>query len=203
MPQPELFILESLETDEEDECLEGFALQDILKLTGKTQTIYKYIRTKSELQHFVNVFTESNYRYLHISMHGHKEGIGTSLNWISNSELADILRPALKQKRVFFSSCNVPSKNLARMLFKERLLYSLIGPTKSIKFANSASFWCAFYTLIFEVNDDSMKHADIYKILKLLQPIAGVPLAYYRHDENEDGFKRYLIGKLKEASTSR
>lgn len=196
MQQPELFIIESLDHDEEDELLEGFALRDILKLTGKTKTIYKYIRTKSELQHFVGVFAKSNYRYLHISMHGNKDGVATSLDWIPNGELADILRPALKQKRVFFSTCKVPSKSLAKMLFKEPSPYSLIGPTEAINFANSASFWCAFYTLMFELNEAAMKHADISNILKMLQPIAGVPIAYFRRDTNKNGYRRHLIGKI-------
>ena len=62
MSQPEIFIIESLEFDDERaERFEGRIISEILTLSGK-HCEYCYIRTKRELKELLNQFETSRYR---------------------------------------------------------------------------------------------------------------------------------------------
>ncbi len=66
---PEVFIIESLHFDDENESrYEGSFLSQILHLGGK-KPLYYYIRTKRELTEVLRIFKASGYRYLHFSYH--------------------------------------------------------------------------------------------------------------------------------------
>lgn len=68
--KPEVFIIESLQLpDEEIDRFEGNRLADMLVLSDK-KCKYFYIRTAIELTKIMEVFDESQYRYLHLSCHG-------------------------------------------------------------------------------------------------------------------------------------
>ena len=67
---PEVFILESLSLKHEREHrLEGRALADMLRLSGKNPK-YHYFQDENELALLVKLFQVSKYRYLHFSCHG-------------------------------------------------------------------------------------------------------------------------------------
>src|SRR3989304_8337351 len=87
MTRANVFIIESLRfDDEENKRFEGKFLSQILHL-GDKKTIYYYIRTKKELEEVLRLFKKSNYRYLHLSCHGNKSSIFTTLDRVSFSEL--------------------------------------------------------------------------------------------------------------------
>ena len=147
MSKSQVFIIESLRfVDEENGKMEGFVLQDMLRLSGKLETKYFYIRTAEELKEVLKIFKRLNYRYLHISCHGDKTGIELTIGELSNKELADILKPYLDEKRVFFSACGVPSANLSRELFKDNNLYSVVGPARKSIFRVLQRFGWFFIT---------------------------------------------------------
>lgn len=79
----------------------------MLRLSG-LEPEYMYLRTRRELEKAVALFEKSRFRYLHISCHGNRHGIALTLDNLSFDELGEILAPALKGRRVFFSSCPSP-----------------------------------------------------------------------------------------------
>lgn len=191
---PELFIIESLRFEEEGTKLEGHALRDILAMSGKVGTKYYYIRTRIELDKVIELFDAENFRYLHFSLHGSEMGIGTTLESISNEEFFQSIGDCVDNKRVFFSGCEIPSTKMAKLFFKQTDVYSLIGPATEVNFGNSAAFWHAFYTLMFEVDPSQMKHSEILKVLKITQKILGAPIHYYRRDINKSsGYRLHKI----------
>ena len=65
MPKRGVFIIESLDFDNEKENeLEGEFISQILHL-GDIPSKYYYIRTKKELIKVLEIFEESEFRYLH------------------------------------------------------------------------------------------------------------------------------------------
>ena len=112
----------------------------MLNLSGKTDTIYFYIRTRRELQEMIDRFGRSNHRYLHISCHANSLGIDTTFDTLSNSELSDMLRHQLHRRRVFVSACEMANEDLAEKLFRESGILSFAGPMVSIDFDDAAAF---------------------------------------------------------------
>ncbi|OHV67157.1 hypothetical protein LCM4577_26760 [Mesorhizobium sp. LCM 4577] len=159
---PEIFTIESLRLrDEDDASQEGQLLSKILHLSGKKRTKYFYIRTKRELEEIIDIFEDSNYRYLHLSCHADKAGIATTFDDISYAELGEMLRPCLEDRRVFVSACQMANDVCAKALLKNTGCYSLVGPVKKINFDDAAAFWITFYHLMFKTDGRSMKHRNV------------------------------------------
>jgi len=65
--KPQVFIIESLNFDDEaEELYKGKAISQMLALSGK-ECLYVYIRTRAELEAVLEQFWDSRYRYLHLS----------------------------------------------------------------------------------------------------------------------------------------
>lgn len=62
----EVFIVESLGKDDERE---GRIIESILRMGGK-HPVYRFVKTRDELEDVIEEFHASKYRYLHISSHG-------------------------------------------------------------------------------------------------------------------------------------
>jgi hypothetical protein len=177
---PELFIIESLELDDEKSSRqEGDIISRMLRLAGKTGTRYYYIRTEHELKEMIKLFNESNCRYLHISCHADGRNMSTTFDVISYSKLGTMLRPVLSGKRVFVSACQMASDTLAKELLIDSGCYSLIGPKKNIEFADAAAFWVAFYHLMFKVDYLRMKRATLRARVGELSTLYGEPINYF------------------------
>lgn len=164
MTKPEVFIIESLRFDEEEAYQEGRMIAQSLKMSLK-DPIYRYVRTKLELQHFVDEFEDSNYRYLHISCHGNKSGISTTLDDLSIDEFASIVGPSLDQKRLFLSTCQASNVKMAKAIFSKGGCTSLAGPLNKINFDDSVILWTAFYHLMFKANTRTMRKDEIKKTI--------------------------------------
>lgn len=190
--KPELFIVESLTlSDEQARRQEGEILARMLRLSGKKNTKYYYIRTERELDEIIDLFDESDYRYLHISCHANGTGLATTFDAVSYSALGKKLKASLEGRRVFTSACEMANDALARHLLKDTGCYSLVGPADKINFDDSAAFWVTFYHLLFKQDENRMKHRDIEFYVGELSTLFNEPINYFRRDEGlAEGFRK-------------
>jgi hypothetical protein len=177
--KPYVFIIESLDfEDEEKQFFEGEIISKILNLSGIEHKYY-YIRTKAELKHLLVEFVENNYRYLHISCHGNKTSVSTTLDSIPFNELSDLLGDKLDRKRLFLSSCLSTNDNLANSILPISDCFSIIGPDKKIYMDDAAIFWASFYQIMFKRNPNAMKRENLESLLRDLKKLYKIPLKYY------------------------
>lgn len=100
--KPEVFIIESLRfDDEEEENYDGEIISKTLKL-NKKRSEYYYIRTKKELRAVPKKFPDSNYRYLYLSCHANNKEMAGTLDSILFDELSTILKTYLREKDFLF-----------------------------------------------------------------------------------------------------
>ena len=78
--------------------------------------VLNYIRTKRELKAILEQFLASKYRYLHLSCHGNRNSMGTTLDSIPFSELGPLIAPYLDRRRLFVSACSMTNDALARVI---------------------------------------------------------------------------------------
>lgn len=182
--ETDVFIIESLKFDDEKkDRFEGKILSQILHL-GDKKSIYYYIRTKKELEKVLEIFGKSNYRYLHISCHGSKSSLFTTLDQISFPEFGSLIKPFLNERRLFVSACSAVNDDLANVIIPESGCYSLIGPMKKIYFHDAAMIWASFYHLMFNENSSAMKRKDILPTLRNVVNTFGIPLNYFSNTKS-------------------
>lgn len=178
MPKKGVFIIESLDfEDEKEDLFEGKFLSRILNLGG-VETEYYYIRTKKELEKVLEIFKESDYRYLHFSCHGSESSIETTLDSIDFGIFSELVTPHLKYRRIFISACSAVNKNLAKEIFPFVKCYSLIGFDKEVHFDDAAITWASFYHIM--LKKDRMKYDDISPILKKLSQLYQIQINYFQ-----------------------
>jgi hypothetical protein len=152
LTKPEVFIIESLRLDDEEhDRLEGKRIAKMLDLSGK-KCKYFYIRSELELEKLMEVFRDSEYRYLHISCHGNKKALSTTFNRLGFHNVGRILNPFINKRRIFVSACEATTMPLASTLMTTTSCYSVMGPYCDINFNDAALFWATFYHLIFQEN---------------------------------------------------
>lgn len=179
MTKSEVFIIESLDWDDElEERYEGRILTDILRLSGKSP-LYYYVRTKQELKEVMKRFQSSNYRYLHLSCHGDAESVATTLDDVYFEELGQIINPYLNKRRLFVSSCEVVNKDLAKTIIQPSGCSSIAGPTEEVYFSDAAILWASFYKLAFDRDSKRMNPDAIRCILSKLANLFRVQVAYF------------------------
>lgn len=176
----DVFIIESLDPDDEGNGrFEGSVISHILKLHGKAPK-YRYVRTRAEFEHAVRQFAKSRYRYLHISAHADANGMcTTNLEEIHYSELAAMLTPVLKDKRLFLSACSMVHKQMASAIIPTTDCVSIVGPIQDIHFSEAAVFWPAVYHLIFSTEKDAMSHMTLKKHLINASTLFDIKIGYY------------------------
>jgi hypothetical protein len=198
MTKAEVFIIESLRFEDEDNnYLEGKFLSQILNLGGKNPKYY-YIRTKRELEEVLKKFQECNYRYLHLSCHGSTSAIDTTLDTISFAELKKLVQPYLRKKRLFMSTCLAVNHDLARTIIPSSECFSIIGPTKKIDFDDAAIIWASFYHLMFKEEPSKMERKNIKSTLQKTADTFGISLNYFSISEKH-GYKGDLITPKKKS----
>lgn len=163
----EVFIIESLELEDEQEHREGEVLRRTLALAGK-KPIYRYLRTRKEFEKFLEEFSKSRYRYLHISCHGNEDEVCLTFDKIPVAEFGKLVGPKLPRKRLFMSACSVTTENLARAVFNNGGCKSLLGPKSKINMDTSAVFWPAFYQLMFNREAKGMQTKAVIADVLLL-----------------------------------
>lgn len=176
---PNVFIIESLDfEDEKNNRFEGKFLSQILQLGGK-ESLYYYIRTKKELQKVLEIFENSDYRYLHISCHGNKNSLFTTLDNLPFSEFATLINPHLNEKRLFVSACSAVNDDLAEVIIPKSGCFSLIIPINDIGFHDAAIIWASFYHIMFKENPNRMKRKDILPALRNIVNTFEISLNYF------------------------
>lgn len=181
---PNVFIIESLEFADEENCFfEGEIISKILNFSNIKHQ-YHYVRTKAEFEHFIQVFKESGYRYLHISCHGNKNEICTTIDSIPLQELSFILEGVLDKKRLFLSACSSTNDSLADSIFELTECYSVIGPSEDINMDDAAIFWASFYQLMFKKNNKAMKRGILLATITDLSKIHQIPIRYYSNSKS-------------------
>lgn len=159
-------------------------------MAGKRDTKYYYIRTEREFDEIIDLFDESQYRYLHISCHADKRSMSTTFDTIYYEKLGEKLHHVLEGRRVFVSACQMSNERLAAALIKDTGCNSLIGPKRAIAFDDSAAFWATFYHLMFKQDDYQMKHREIEFYVRALSNLFGEPINYFRRNVDEPkGYK--------------
>ncbi|WP_295792274.1 hypothetical protein [Mucilaginibacter sp.] len=176
---PGVYIIESLDIDDENGPREGKIIADILEMSG-IENQYFYVRTKDELVYFIDKFVESEFRFLHLSCHGNEHGIATTLDNISNEELKNILKGKLKFRRLFLSACAAVNPNLACSLFPSSQCNSIVGPSQAVFMDEIAIFWASFYHLMFKNNPSAMKKIDLISTLDSLAKLYVIPIKYFK-----------------------
>jgi hypothetical protein len=194
MSEPEVFIIESLEFDDErSDRFEGKIISQILALSGK-KCEYSYIRTKRELKVLLEQFASSSYRYLHLSCHGNKTSLFTTLDPIPFTELGALIKPHLRKRRLFLSACLATNEALASAIMPGSGCYSILGPDEKIYFDDAAVLWASFYHVMFDVDSGAMRYKTIKAKAQEVSDMYRVKLKLINHDEGRS--KGYSIKTL-------
>ena len=189
-----LFIIESLERDQEEFMREGIIIRQILELGRSLPVKYIYIRTEAELSMALEEFKKSSFRYLHISCHGSKDSVSLTLDQLPFEDFVPIISPYLKQRRLFFSACSVVNESLAEALMKKSGCNSIIGPCRKINFDDALIMWASFYHLAFRDEAElRLLGGKIRWALRKTQRSFGEEFHYYR--KTRSGWKREDIEK--------
>lgn len=184
----DVFIIESLNLkDEKAERFEGRMLSQILKLNDKKSQYY-YIRTKKELNHVLQIFYDSGYKYLHISSHGNCEGLALTLDFIPFNTLATLFEPYVENRRIFISACEMVSDELVKEFMPKTNCLSVIGPGVEINFDDAAIFWSSFYHLMFKTNSNVMKRDTLIRHLNAISTLFCININYYSRNKTRKGY---------------
>ncbi|MFZ5843925.1 MAG: hypothetical protein ACOY3E_13630 [Pseudomonadota bacterium] len=185
--EPEVFILESLDFDDENESrFEGRILADVLRMCGKNPKYY-YFRTEAELEILTLMFRESGYRYLHLSCHGSSDKIHTTLNDITYIRFSQIFEKNLRNRRLFVSACEVGNELFSAVVAgRNKGMYSIAGPSEDIRFDHAVAFWSAFYVKAFSVDSGAMKGGDIESALQDLCKLFAINFFFSKYNAKKD-----------------
>jgi len=176
----DVFIIESLDPDDEGNGrFEGSSISHILRLHEKNPQ-YRYVRTRKQFRNALKEFADSRYRYLHISAHADEGGMcTTNLDDIHYSDLAQLLKPCMADKRLFLSACAMVHEKMAAAIIPSTHCVSIVGPREVVRFSEAAVLWPAIYHLMFSAKDNAMTHALLKKNLARVSELFGVELGYF------------------------
>jgi hypothetical protein len=199
MSKAEVFIIESLTFEDEEAHCEGQIIAEILRLSGK-ECAYYYIRTKRELESVLDIFEDSEYRYLHISCHGNKDSLTTTLDPLPFPEFGNMVKPYLKHRRLFISACSSVNDYFASSIMPGSGCYSILGPQKDIRLSDAAILWASFYHVMFAADSEAMRHAVIRTKAQELANIYRVPLTLVNHKQSHaKGYTLRTVSPQKES----
>ena len=156
----EVYIIESLDFDDEEHRKEGEIISKKPGLSGKNLYIGMSER-RENFSIFIEDFEASRYRYLHISCHGNNDVIALTLEQYDNLSFSKAVGSKLDGRLLFISACGATTRNLAECLFQEAECRSLAGPKSNINFDDAAIFWTSFYHLMFKREAKSMSTRNI------------------------------------------
>jgi hypothetical protein len=156
----------------------GQIIKRILAFSGK-HCQYYYIRTKRELRAMMERFTDSGYRYLHLSCHANASGMATTLNSINFIELADLMKPHLRDRRLFVSACSMTTDVLAQGLMSGSGCFSILGPSEDIQSADAVILWSSLYHVMFAADATAMKRTVLKAKAQEVANMYRVCLTYF------------------------
>lgn len=182
-----LFIIESLE---EDEYFDGKVLKEIL---GLSNVKVQYIRVfdKADLKKALETFSESRFRYLHISCHATNETLNLSDETIFYEELDDLIANKVTKKRIFLSACDLGNDFFASEIIKHGA-YSVVGSSIPLNFDKAVLFWASFFHIMNEKDEEKMKREQIKYVLKCCVDMFEIPMNYYSFIRDSNSKMRRL-----------
>lgn len=192
---PDVYIIETLSPDDEGNGrFEGAFLSHVLRLHDKNPK-YTYVRTLPDFKQAVRAFSESSYRYLHLSCHGDAKGLcTTNLDDIDYGHLAEMLIPHMKGKRLFISACKMVHEDLAAALIPRSGCFSVVGPTENIAFTDSAVIWAAIYHLALSEDSGRIKRDSLQSKLKQACGLFDVSFAFFaKSKQSKKGYSVDLL----------
>jgi hypothetical protein len=98
---------------------------------------------------------------------------------MTTAEFAEIVGPALDDKRLFLSTCVASSQAMADAVFANGKCTSLAGPRGEINFDDSVILWTSFYHLMFKDNDKAMKREQIKQTLAKCALLVSEKMNFY------------------------
>ena len=203
--KPTVCIVESLGFLEEQSHREGEIISQTLRLSGKPSA-YVYIKDPAELKAVAREFGDSKHRYLHLSCHGavndtdQMVGLALTTGSILNDDLAKLLAPHLKGRRLFLSSCLAARGDFAALLLKRCACLSVLAPMNEIGFDDAAVFWIAFYHLMFKEQRHAMSNARIEKTVGICAALVNERFRLFSPGDEAGSVKCITIGPLKKAN---
>lgn len=203
-----VFIIESMDTvNENNKKLDGYTLKKILDLCD-IPCVYRYIRTKLELEKIIEEFEDSGYRFLHLSCHADNKGIALTYEDVNFDELDLMLGNYLYHRRLFLSACEVAVFELAEHFIPKYHCFSVIGTPDTIDYDKAAIFWSSFYYLIYSNDQKQMVQADILPTLLKVSRTFDVNLNYFsiindRNAKSIDHLKEFTIQAGKQTNKVR
>ncbi|RRW57087.1 hypothetical protein EGJ51_20935 [Pseudomonas fulva] len=194
--KPEVFIIESLRLDDKiNQRYEGRRIHDILVMSGKSPK-YHYFQESSELPYLLELFKQSNYRFLHFSCHAALDKVMTEYDAISYANFSKLLSGYLKLRRAFFSACELGNDMFAQILAAgNKGMHSIAAPAEKIQFDHAAAIWSSFYVSAFSANSKAMKHADIVARLNILCTLFPVNMHFSGYNSRADKWNHQIIQK--------
>lgn len=191
---PDVFILESLDEEDEDEQrFEGAFLAEVLRFSGKRPT-YRYFRTEKELRRFADEFHASKCRFLHLSCHGDLQGLQLRFDDIGFDVFAEIFEGKLQDRRLFVSSCQSGNMDLVENIIRANpSIYSILAPCDKISSNHAVAIWAAFYVRMFDVNPKRVKRLTIKRAMKSLCDLFGVAFSWSYRDSFSDEWHHSII----------
>jgi hypothetical protein len=191
--KPEVFIIESLDfSDERRGHFEGQIIKQILALSNK-RCKYYYIRTERELAKVLEIFTASNYRYLHLSCHGNKKSMATTLDSIRLPRLAALLTPHLAKRRLFVSACSMTNESLASLVMPNSGCHSIVGPAEDILFSDAAILWSSLYHVMFASDSGLMKRRTLKSKTQEVANMYRVRMKVFASASDSEGYEAFDI----------
>ena len=142
---------------------------DILYYSAGIKYVYRKCNTKDEFFEYLRQFTFKRYKYyrmLYIAFHGRPNGIQIGRDFVTLSEIADVLEGHLSSRIVHFGSCSTMRTKRANINdFITKTGVSMIcGYRKQVDFIQStAEELNFFYDIIYPQNNDDGGLIHMYK----------------------------------------
>lgn len=189
-----VFIIESLD---DGDYFDGEVLKEVLEL-AKVQVEYKKIHDKIELKDALKEFSESQFRYLHISCHASDEIIQLTDETLVYQEFGELVSEKIRNKRIFLSACNAGNEKFASMMIRYGA-YSVTGSPIKIHFDKAVLFWASFFHVVNYLDEvlnydyePSMRRNEIKAALKSCVELFQIPINYFSYIKEDPNKMRRL-----------
>ena len=192
------------------------SLEQVCKLFGHDVASF-FVRDKSELHRtltYIGAISRhpgagTDPLFVHVSVHGNREGIGVGADTVFWDELAEMtvrmydhLDNYLGPVILVLSACGANEQELTRLLKSKSDQFEIIHPPeyvfvftdKTVKWTDAVVTWTIFYSQVAAIEFDVSSPKQIAKIQHLLGRLdrSGFgKLTYYRWDESDETYKRF------------
>jgi hypothetical protein len=163
-----VFIIESYEEGPaRSGQLDGQALRRMLNVC-RVPHRYRFVRTPMGLKRAIADFRRSNYCFLHLSCHGNERHFQLQDRKVSFAQLAALVGPVLRDRRLFLSVCKAGRLELAERFITRYGCCSVLGTPNDICMDEAAVFWNTFYYFMNRVPGDTVRdHAMLAALRRM------------------------------------